>query len=646
MEHPLDSPQLVDPNNLRAIRFIRDHDAAEVARFRVKQLKRFSQRAKELADEEAELKASLDVDVRTVLSDKRLLLFKEMASEAGVGDEGLFEELVTGFSLTGSMPQSGSFPTKLKPAQISVQQLKESAVWARKMIHSSCRRISSDKEVALAVYQETLQQLEDGWVKGPFTEAQLDAKYDSCWIPSKRFGVRQGQKIRAVDDFSEFLINASVSSTEKLQLFGIDEVINTARTFLGCDDLDFGEAGAWLREGQYPSYRQPLWHSLKGRALDLKAAYKQLARDPKDAWASILAVWNDELQRVEFFESIALPFGSVCAVMAFNRMARALRLILSSLFMLVNTNFFDDFCQLEVDALCDSSWHTAELVMKLLGWRISMSEDKRLPFAREFSMLGAVVDLSQTTQGVVSVRNKESRVQDIGKLVDEVCDKSLVPMSLIETLKGRLLYAAGHTFGRCTQLAIQLVSRLARRGTMLVVDDSFRSVLGRAFMCLSTVIVFTDGACEEDGQSVTHGAVLFDPECGASLMFGDSVPLEWIERWRSQGKRQLICQAEIFPILVAKSTWQHLLSCRAVLWFVDNNSALAAVIRSFSPIVENFELLVLNAELDVKLQSLNWYSRVPSKSNLSDSPSRMDFSELAARGFQRCQPIYETLTVK
>ena len=660
VEHPLDSPQLVDPNNLRAIRFIRDHDAAEVARFRVKQLKRFSQRAKELACQEAELKASLDADVRTVLADKRLLLFKEMACEAGVGDEGLFEELVTGFSLTGSMPQSGSFPTKLKPAQISVQQLKESAVWARKMIHSSCRRISSDKEVAHAVYQETLQQLEDGWVKGPFTEDQLDTKYDSCWIPSKRFGVRQGQKIRAVDDFSEFLINASVSSTEKLQLFGIDEVINTARTFLGCEGLDFCEDGAWLKGGQNYGCEQPRWRNLKGRALDLKAAYKQLARAPKDAWASILAVWNDELQKVEFFESIALPFGSVCAVMAFNRMARALRIIMSSLFLLVNTNFFDDFCQLEVDALCDSSWQTAELVMKLLGWRISMSEDKRLPFAPEFSMLGAVVDLSHTAQGVVNIRNKESRVKDIGRLVDEVCGKSLVPMSLVETLKGRLLYAAGHTFGRCTQLAIQMVSRLARRGPMLMVDDSFRGVLRSAFACLSAakpravsawsrrppVIIFTDGACEENGQAVTHGATLFDPECGASLMFGDSVPHEWVDRWRSQGKKQLICQAEIFPILVAKSTWPQLISCRAVLWFVDNNSALAAVIRSFSPIVENFELLVLNAELDVKLQSLNWYSRVPSKSNLSDSPSRMDFSELAAKGFQRCQPNYETLTVK
>ena len=48
------------------------------------------------------------------------------------------------------------------------------------------------------------------------------------------------EKIRAVDDFSEFLVNASVTATEKLQLFGLDEVVNTARTFLGCDFYDDG----------------------------------------------------------------------------------------------------------------------------------------------------------------------------------------------------------------------------------------------------------------------------------------------------------------------------------------------------------------------------------------------------------------------
>ena len=160
--------------------------------------------------------------------------------------------------------------------------------------------------------------------------------------------------------------------------------------------------------------------------------------------------------------------------MSFNRMARALRIIMSELFLLVNTNFFDDFCQIEIDALCKSSWETAELVMKLLGWRISTSEEKRLPFAHVFQMLGAVVDLSETCRGQIFVKNKQSRLDDIKQLVESILEKPKVPLSQIETLRGRLLYAAGHTFGRCTQLAIQLISRAARSGPWVVIDDQSR----------------------------------------------------------------------------------------------------------------------------------------------------------------------------
>ena len=130
-------------------------------------MKKFTQRAADLAPAEVELKATLDPDVRNILADKRLLLFKEMAQEAGVGDDGLFDELTKGFSLTGAMSESKQFPTKLKPAMISVKQLRESAVWAKKMIHASCQKVAADKDIAKSVYDETMQQLADGWVKGP-----------------------------------------------------------------------------------------------------------------------------------------------------------------------------------------------------------------------------------------------------------------------------------------------------------------------------------------------------------------------------------------------------------------------------------------------------------------------------------------------
>ena len=77
-----------------------------------------------------------------------------------------------------------------------------------------------------------------------------------------------------------------------------------------------------------------------------------------------------------------------------------------------------------------------------------------------------------------------------------------------------------------------------------------------------------------------------------------------------------------------------------MLWFVDNNSAQSAFVRSFSPVFDNYELLVLNAKLDVSTQSMNWYARVPSLSNPGDAPSRLEFEVLDTAGYTRCKPSY------
>ena len=103
LEHPLDTPHNVDKCNLKAILFIRDHTASEVVQFRAKQLKKYMSRAAQLSEEEFRFKETLDVDVRRVLEGKRLLLFTEMAADANVGDETLFQELTEGFRLTGEI---------------------------------------------------------------------------------------------------------------------------------------------------------------------------------------------------------------------------------------------------------------------------------------------------------------------------------------------------------------------------------------------------------------------------------------------------------------------------------------------------------------------------------------------------------------
>ena len=138
---------------------------------------------------------------------------------------------------------------------------------------------------------------------------------------------------------------------------------------------------------------------------------------------------------------------------------------------------------------------------------------------------------------------------------------------------------------------------------------------------------------------MTHGALLIEPVTGGKMFLGDHVPEVFVQQWKAAGKKQVISQAEIFPILVANSLWKATLSNRRILWFVEIESVFS--VRNYSPAPENYDLLVLNACLDLELNSRHWYTRVPSSSNPSDSASRLDFEPYADA--VRWIPDYSTL---
>ena len=336
-------------------------------------------------------------------------------------------------------------------------------------------------------------------------------------------------------------------------------------------------------------------------------------------------------------------------MISFNRAARALRDILCKLFRIAATNFFDDFCTVEGEPLCQNCLTVSEMVMQLLGWRISTEKAKRFPFEKKFQILGAVMSFEGSTEGLVAVENKPDRISSIRRACEE-CQKGGLTDADLASLKGKLLYAAGHTFGKATQLAVQLLGRQAARikqdqqrilQAVLEVVDVLAAARPRVLRPMGEppVIVFTDGACEQDGKLVTHEAVLCDPLHSVKEFFGGVIPEALVTEWASSGSRQLIGQAEIYPVVLAKATWAGYLAKRKVIWFIDNESARAAFIRSFSPVLHSVKLLWANARLDVRLELWNWYARVPSKSNFSDAASRLEFG--CYQGWKQVEPCYE-----
>ena len=656
--HPFDSAVTIDGPNLRAIAYTLEHGVKAVEQKRLTVLEHYRALAKSLEPAERKIKASMDPQVKKVMGTKRLLLFRQMMQDAGVQDENLFEDMVNGFRLTGTLPPSGLFPPKYKPATVSVEELRRTSEWTKHLIEGACRKASQDPEVARAVWKESMEQVERGWLAGPYSWEQMEAKYGGQWVASKRFGVSQGDKVRAVDDLSQFQVNASVTETEKIQLEGLDDIVALARFHLGATvhgtksfKLPMANGGVYCGR-LHRDFRDGRARLLRGRALDLRSAYKQLARHPKDDWASVLGVLDTDSDRVVYFESLALPFGASSAVTGFNRAARALRIIMSRLFYLVNTSFFDDYCQLEVEALTGSADKTALELLSLLGWEVSSGE-KLKPFDAQFTMLGGVVSFEEAQRGLIRVRNKPGRVDDILSLFNRLREDPVANARILPSLKGKLLFASSHVFGRCAQVATQMINHAEKQAGARVTQQVLDAVKGAVDMLKASgdrqvnlwseqppVMLFTDGACEEQGSMVTHGAVIIDPASNTREFFGGHVPKELVTAWRSSGRTQLIFFTEIFPVLVARRTWAKLLKNRRVLIFVDNEAAKSALIRNYSPLVDATAMLSEVASWDMSLGCFPWYCRVPSKSNVADAASRLAFGEYE-ESFRRVQAIYD-----
>ena len=131
---------------------------------------------------------------------------------------------------------------------------------------------------------------------------------------------------------------------------------------------------------------------LKGRTLDLSHAYKQLPTAAADHDLCIVAVYNPETDQVEWWQHLALQFGSTSDVYAFNLFSRVIERAATELLLIPLTSYFDDFPMVEVEPLCSSASSSMEMLLGLLGWEFAGSGSKALPFDAVFKVLGVDID--------------------------------------------------------------------------------------------------------------------------------------------------------------------------------------------------------------------------------------------------------------
>ena len=632
VQHPLDSLCTVDDITKRALFDILTLGPVGLSKKRIHALDEMDAMRRHLEEEEEVLHSKLPPRQRRVLEGKNLLLFQSLLLKTGYGDVDLVKDM-QGFDLTGVAKPSGVLPTRIRPATITTNELKARSAITRRSIISACGS-SGDSVRDVALFAKTMDERDSGWLRGPFSEQQITEQLGTLWVPSRRFGLQQSDKLRPIDDASEPGINDALTTTEKLQLHDLDVVVETLKFIQDCVEnknvyieLATGEVLQGSVHEDWPDDME--W---QGRTLDLMAAYKNLPISEESKFCAVIVVFDPAKQIPVFMISDALLFGCTSAVYAFNRVARAIHHSATVLLSLAVHQFYDDFPSVEPKRTGALAKQAFEKFLKLLGWPVSRG-DKDLPFAAEFPALGAIIDLEHMTGGYIGVKNKPKRVTSIIAQLRDIRSTGVLRRALAAEIVGKVRYASTHVCGR---LLVQplLILTSATSGNpfpaailMTAIDEAVAllekakpRVVRRTDRGRRPWIIFTDGSFEKGiGR---WGVFLLDPESGRSWVAGGLVPESLLEVWRQTVGEQLIAQVEFFPILLIRSKWGEALANRKVLYFIDNDSVRFGLIRGVadSPI-----LAVLVHQyylLEATTSTFPWYARVASHSNVADAPSR------------------------
>ena len=595
-------------NNTRA------HDRIK---FRADKIKHWVDRCKMLANDENKIHEQLPAHAKKLMHNKRFLLWQEMLASCNYQDMGVVSEMQNGIHLTGETVRTKLWPEKFTPAAISPDELAEISRRDRPSVVNN-PIVSEDKEVNEAVWQQTLQEVADGFVEGPF-----DIKSIPTNIPiSKRFGVVQGSKVRCVDDFTGSSVNLAVQSCESPRPHTLDVVAGLLSVMMEKSK----KTKSWV-----------------GRVFDLKSAYRQCYIHEDSLKHSYIGVYDPNDKVVKAFRMLALPFGNIKSVHSFLRISHSLWFLGASIFKIPWTNFFDDFVTIADEVEAHSLTETVHCLFRLLGWKFAEGGTKAPPFDKTFSALGVDIDVSNMSNGQVKIDNTASRKKDLCETIETCLKANKLSRHDALKLRGRMQFTAGQVYGRVAKTCLGHVTMHAYSTKGAMLDSSTAKALAlynqmlmnqgpRCLSCWSsdTWYFFTDASFEMENDVVTsgHGGVLVSPTGKPVRFFSGNLSKDHVALLNPKGLKTIIFECEFLAVLIAYKVWAKEVAGSQLVVFIDNNAVRGSLIScdTSNEIAAVILRSILQLEDDVK--ALAWYTRVPSPWNIADDPSRNECSFL------------------
>ena len=219
LRHPTEQQSLFPKEVKENVTHLSTCTVHQIAIERTEQIRRWTAFAIDTAKDEKASKSALSHRIADVLKDKRLRLLDKLIKESGHEDHTLVDDLTKGFDLTGALPRSGVFSQKFRPASMTCDDLRKISELSKSVIIESLQS-SGDPELDQDLFEATMKEVAKGFLEGPVCRSSLPPGSTL----TKRFPVKQKNKVRPIDDYKASLVNFAVTQNEGVTIHTIDHI--------------------------------------------------------------------------------------------------------------------------------------------------------------------------------------------------------------------------------------------------------------------------------------------------------------------------------------------------------------------------------------------------------------------------------------
>ena len=458
------------------------------------------------------------------------------------GDECLPQDLMSGFDLTGNLPASNVFKPLFRPASVACADLRKASDLTRDAMVKAISG-TGDSELDNALMEATQKEVAKGFLEGPVELSDLP---QGATI-TRRFAVKQKNKVRPIDDCKASGINASVTQSEQVSIHSIDHIA--------------AMIGMWIRRNEETGCSR----GLTAKTWDLADAYKQVPlSDAAYQLDSYLGVFDPVSCEGKVFRQRVLPFGSIASVTAFLRLSNALWALGSRLLSLKWSCYFDDFLSLSENSLEKHTDMIISMLFSLLGWKLS--EHKLIPYNSICKVLGVQLDLREVSFGTAFVVNTDERIDELMQSLDEALTSGVLGRKDTERLRGRLQFASSQIFGRMMRWRMKVLSKHLAHGVSRMSQqtlDALEGIKGHLAGNIPRRItgnkarifhIYVDASFDLDKWSGI-GGMLVDEYGHALRFFSERVHPDLLNRILAKGQKTVIQELEMAAVLASVKLW-------------------------------------------------------------------------------------------